>query len=173
MLVPARRWSGSHEAIIMRVAVFLQQQQVDFEFLPHAPAYSAPQRAKHLRLPGAQVAKAVLLRGEASFYLAVLPSTHQVDTELLSQALAQPIRLANDREMADVFRDCEFGVVPPFGTLYGLPTLLDEALEPNSTIVFEGQTSVEAIRLRCQDYERLERPRRLRFAYKQRVPGLN
>jgi len=157
----------------MRVAVFLQQQQVEFEFLPHAPAYSAPQRAKHLRLPGAQVAKAVLLRGEASFYLAVLSSTHQMDTELLSQALGEPIRLADDQEMATVFSDCEYGVVPPFGTLYGLPTILDDSLNADSWIVFEGQTSVEAIRMRCRDYERLERPRRLRFAHKQRLARLH
>ena len=31
-------------------------------------------------------------------------------------------------------------------------------------MVFELQTHVEAIRMKCQDYERLERPRRLRFA---------
>lgn len=157
----------------MRVAAFLQQQQVEYEFLPHAPAYSAPQRAKYLHLPGARVAKAVLLRGTTSFYLAILPSTHQVDTSLLSQALGQPIRLANNREMARVFEDCEFGVVPPFGTLYGLPTLLDESIPTESWIVFEGQTSVEAIRMLCRDYERLEQPRRLRFGHKKQANGLS
>jgi hypothetical protein len=31
-------------------------------------------------------------------------------------------------------------------------------------VVFETHTRVQAIRLRCRDFERLERPRRLRFA---------
>ena len=153
----------------MRVAAFLQQQQVEYEFVPHAPAYSAPQRAKHLRLPGAQVAKAVLLRG-ATYYLAVLPSTHKVDTALLSRQLGQPIRLASEGEMTEVFSDCEFGVVPPFGALYGLASLLDESIHPDTLMVFEGQTTVEAIRLRCRDYERLEKPRRLHFAHKKQAP---
>ena len=55
-------------------------------------------------------------------------------------------------------------VVPPFGTLYGLPTLLDAALRPDSLIAFEAHTHVEAVRLRCRDFERLERPQRLAFS---------
>jgi Ala-tRNA(Pro) deacylase len=66
--------------------------------------------------------------------------------------------------MAEAFRDCEWGVVPPFGDLYGLPTLLDDALTPDALLVFETHTHVEAVRLHCRDFERLERPRRLRFA---------
>jgi Ala-tRNA(Pro) deacylase len=63
-----------------------------------------------------------------------------------------------------VFRDCEWGLASPFGNLYGLPTLLDEALAPEAPLVLEANTHVEAVRLRCADYERLARPRRLRFA---------
>jgi hypothetical protein len=50
--------------------------------------------------------------------------------------------------------------VPPFGNLYGLETVLDESLWPDSWMVFEAHTTVEAIRLRTGDFERLERPRR-------------
>lgn len=148
----------------MRIAAFLNQQQVIFESLPHAPAYSAHQRAKHLNLPGAQVAKAVLLRGSSAFLLAVLPATHQVDADQLGGDLGEPVRLATDDEIADCFPDCERGVVPPFGRLYGLATLLDESIPPDSWLVFDAHTTVEAIRLPCADFERLERPRRLQFA---------
>jgi Ala-tRNA(Pro) deacylase len=155
----------------MRVPQFLQQQRVVYQSLPHAPAYSAPRLAKHLGLPGSQVAKAVLLRGPDSFWLAVLPSTHQADAQILMRALNGPVRLADADEIARVFPDCEFGVVPPFGRLYGLQTLLDESIPSDSWMVFEAHTSVEAIRLHCQDYERLEQPRRLLFARKdQRWP---
>ena len=45
------------------------------------------------------------------------------------------------------------------GRLYGLPTVLEDAISPDATMVFETHTHVEAIRLKCSDYERLERPR--------------
>jgi Ala-tRNA(Pro) deacylase len=148
----------------MRITEFLTEQRVDFEPLTHPPAFTAQKRAKYLHVPGGQVAKGVLLRGPEGYLLAVLPATHRVDTARLERELGGPVRLATDREVAQVFRDCEWGVVPPFGTLYGLPTLLDEGIKPDALIVFETHTHVEAVRLRCRDFERLECPRRLPLA---------
>jgi Ala-tRNA(Pro) deacylase len=148
----------------MRVPDFLMEQHVPFETLLHPPAFTAQKRAKYLRIPGRQVAKSVLLVGPQGYFLAVLPATRQVDTRKLALELVGPVRLAEAHEVADVFRDCEWGVVPPFGGLYGLPTVLEEELSPESLIVLEGNTHAEAVRLRCRDFERVERPRRLRFA---------
>jgi Ala-tRNA(Pro) deacylase len=148
----------------MRVADFLAEQHVPFETLLHPPAFTAQKRAKYLHLSGRQVAKSVLLKGSEGFLLAVLPATHHIDTEALAATLGGRVRLANDDEIADAFRDCEWGVVPPFGALYGLPVVLDEMLSPESWIVFEGNSHVEAVRMRCRDFEELEKPRRLRFA---------
>src|SRR5947209_5127725 len=135
----------------MQLAAFLQDRHVPFESLPHAPAYTATMRAKYLGVPGRQVAKSLLLHGPAGFLLAVLPATHHVDVGLLAAALGGPVRLATDAEITGVFRDCEWGVVPPFGTLYGLTAVLDDEIAPEDFIVFEGQTHVEAVRLRCSD----------------------
>ena len=148
----------------MRIVDLLAAQRIDFESLPHPPAFTAQKLAKYLHVSGHEVAKSVLLKGPAGHLLAVLPATHQIDAEALARELGGPVRLATDQEMAEVFRDCEWGVAPPFGALYGLPTLLDESVPPEAHMVFEAHTHVQAIRLRCRDFERLERPRRLRFA---------
>jgi Ala-tRNA(Pro) deacylase len=147
----------------MRINAFLADQKVPFEALAHPPAYSAQKRAKYLHVSGSRVAKSVLLHGPAGFFLAVLPATHQVDTDRLDRELAGPVRLATAAELADVFRDCEWGVVPPFGALYGMPTVLDDSLPADAVLVFECHTHVDAVRLRCADFERLEQARRLPF----------
>lgn len=148
----------------MRVCQFLMEHHVPFERIMHPPAYSAQKRAKYLHVCGREVAKTVLLAGPEDYLLAVLPATHHVDTEALSVKLGGPVRVASDAEIADVFRDCEWGVVAPFGSLYGLPTVIDACLDPEAMLVFEGALHVEAIRMRCGDFERLERPARLNFA---------
>jgi Ala-tRNA(Pro) deacylase len=148
----------------MSVAEFLTDHQVSFETIYHAPAFSAQKRAKYLHTPGKQVAKCVLLVGPSGYLLAVLPATQQIDLERLSAQLGESMRLAEEQEIAWVFRDCEWGVVPPFGTLYGLSTILDESFNRAALLVFEGRLHAESIRLLCSDYETLERPRRLRFA---------
>jgi len=148
----------------MTVPHFLTDEHVPFETLMHPPAYTAQRRAKYLHVPGDRVAKSVLLRGPDGFVLAVLPATKRVDPRALAEILGGPVRLADANEIADVFRDCEWGVVAPFGARYGLATLLEESVDPNAMIVLEVNAHAEAIRMRCADFERLERPRRLRFA---------
>lgn len=148
----------------MHIPDFLADQQVAFESLLLPPAFSATQRAKVLHVSGRQVAKCVLLITARGPLLAVLPATHHIDLALLASDVGGPVRLAADDEISKVFQDCEWGVVLPFGVLYGLPTILDDSLSPEDMIVFEGNTHVEAVRLRCSDFERLERPRRLCFA---------
>jgi Ala-tRNA(Pro) deacylase len=157
----------------MRVPVYLTDQQIAFETLIHPPAYTAQRRARYLGVSGRQVVKSVLLKGPDDFFLAVLPATHQVDTQALAARHGGPVRLASGCEIATVFQDCEWGVLSPFGRLYGLRTVLEDELAPETLIVFEAHSHAEAIRMRCRDYERLENPRRLRFAQVQTASRCN
>jgi Ala-tRNA(Pro) deacylase len=164
------RWAANHIAnleqgrTIMRVPEILDEQHVPYELIVHAPAYTSRRRARFLHIPGKFLAKCVLLARHRGFMLAVLPATHQVDLDRLSLTLEQPVRLATAQEIADIFRDCEWGVVMPFGTLYGLPTIMDETLDPDSKIVFEAHFHAMTIRMSCRDFERVEKPQRLCFA---------
>lgn len=148
----------------MSVPPILTESRLPYEIILHPPAYTAQKRARFMHVPGAQVAKCVLLKGPGGYILAVLPATRQVDTEHLGAVLGGPVRLADEKDVAEVFRDCEWGVAAPFGTRYGLRTFLDESLAPDAWIVFEVNTHTEAVRMRCADFEELEQPRRLRFA---------
>lgn len=148
----------------MRVSRFLVERHVAHETIVHPPAFTAQKRARFLRIPGQQVAKHVLLVGPEGYFVAILPACRHVDTEALSRQLGGPVRLAEDREIAAVFRDCEWGIVAPFGTLYDLPTVLDESISPDSRVVFEGDSHAVAIRMLCRDFEQLERPRRMPFS---------
>jgi Ala-tRNA(Pro) deacylase len=157
----------------MRVHDYLTQEHVSFETFVHPPAFTAAKRARFLHVPGRQVAKCVLLSCGQQFVLAVLPATHEIDTDALAQALDGPVRLAEPDEMARLFSDCEWGVLSPFGTLYGLPTLLDASFDPTALMLFEAHAHAVAIRMVCADYERLERPRRLAFARAKAAPPLH
>ncbi len=147
----------------MRSADYLARQQVPFEILPHAPALCASKRARNLRLPGREVAKAVLLIGPDGYLLAVLPATHEVDLKLLAASCGGPVHLAPFEEVVHLFSDCERGAVPAFGSLYGLPTLLDTHLTAGE-VVLEAGSHFAGVRLALDDFERLTGALRLSFA---------
>jgi Ala-tRNA(Pro) deacylase len=153
----------------MRIASYLSDHEVAFNALLHPPAYTASRRAHYLRVPGKLFAKSVLLHGPAGYFLAVLPATHSVDLSAASAFAGGPVRLAGRQEIPEVFRDCEWGALAPFGSLYGVPTLLDDSFDPDAMLVFAAQQHGLAIRMRCRDFERLELPRRLRIASEPRA----
>jgi Ala-tRNA(Pro) deacylase len=150
----------------MRIADYLAEQHVPFESLPHPPAFSAQKLAKYLHVKGSEVAKAVLLHGPRGYFLAVLPATHYAELEVLAANQGGSVRLAGAEEVVQVFRDCEWGAVSPFGNLYGLPTLLDANMTPDMWIVVEAGSHVEAVRLSCRDFERIAGSVRVAFARK-------
>jgi Ala-tRNA(Pro) deacylase len=111
------------------------------------------------------VAKSVLLRAGPGYVLAVLPATHQVDLHSVREEVGQDwVELASEREMERLFPDCEPGAHLPFGSLYNIPTLMDDSLAEDQEIVFEGQNHEEAYRMSLQDYETIEHPRKGHFA---------
>jgi Ala-tRNA(Pro) deacylase len=149
----------------MRLDEYLTQQHVMFETLPHQPVYTASRMAQCLHVPGKEVAKTVLVRTGHGHALAVLPANCRVDLDRLRQDLGEDrVEMASEEEMDRIFPDCERGAMPPFGSLYHLPTVVDESLTQDERIVFEGQNHEVAIGMRYQDYEALEHPRRGHFA---------
>jgi len=151
----------------MKLDEFLTGKHIAFQKLPHRPAYTANRMAQALHVPGHEVAKTVLLRTGAGYAVAVLPATHRLDLDELRACLHdEHVDMASENDMDQLFPDCERGAVPPFGSLYRLPTLVDETLTRDEEIVFENQCHEEAIRMAYRDYEAVEHPRHARFAHR-------
>jgi Ala-tRNA(Pro) deacylase len=149
----------------MYIRDVLQGRQVWFQWLLHRPVPGASRFASSVHVPGHRVAKAVLVRAGEGFVLAVLPATTRIDLTRLSLVLdGIPITLATEDEVETVFRDCERGALPPFGRLYGVPTIVDASLAEGEEIVCVGNQRHEGLRIRYSDYELLERPTKARFA---------
>ncbi|MGD9723654.1 MAG: aminoacyl-tRNA deacylase [Pirellulales bacterium] len=151
----------------MNTREYLHQHKVPFELVAHAETYDAPHLAQAVHTPGREVAKAVLLRVDRGYRYAValLPSTHRIDLGALSKALGgAEVELATEVEIAEHCPDCEFGVLPPFGSRFGAETIIDAALAADEQIVFEGDSHTEAIRIKYHDFYDLEHPRVEYFA---------
>lgn len=151
----------------MRVDDLLVSRHISFQRLPHRRTYTANRMAQALHVKGRKVAKTVLLKTAQGHMLAVLPATHHIDLEQLREDLGDPnVALAGEDEMERLFPDCEPGAVPPFGSLYQLPTFMDDSLAQDESIVFEGPDHEQAIRMSLQDYEAIEHPRHAHFAHR-------
>lgn len=151
--------------VLRRLKAYLDENEVEYEVLVHPETYRAPATAEALHVPGKEMAKVVMLKDGADDLMAVLPSTFKLDLHRLREVLSsQTIRLATEEEMAQVFPDCEVGMMPPFGNLYGLDVLVDGILTEDEEIVFPAGTAREAIKMGYGDFEELVVPRVVEFS---------
>jgi Ala-tRNA(Pro) deacylase len=152
---------------------FLQKHHVPFEVIAHDKAFDAQHLAHALHMPGQEVAKTVLLRVDQNYkyVIAVLPSTHMVDLKKMSALLkGATVELATEHEIATRCPDCEFGVLPPFGSHYGAQTIVDISLTKDEHIVFESDSFTEAMRMTYWDFYNYEHPVVADFACRVEAP---
>jgi Ala-tRNA(Pro) deacylase len=148
-----------------RATDVLDEAEIGYEVIHHRADYSAMETAEDTHTPGRQFAKVVVLTTPEGYVMAVLPATKRVDLPLFARiAGTAEVGLAGEDALASLFPDCQTGAEPPFGRPYCVPVYVEESLAEQETITFNAGTHDEAIRMRYADYERLERPRRARFA---------
>lgn len=148
-----------------RLERLFAQKQVSFRVTTHSPAYTAQDVANAEHISGYDVAKVVLAVMDDRLAMVVLPAPYRVDLELLRAGLrAHTVRLAEEREFADVFGDCETGAMPPFGNLYGVEVYVDPALGEHGQITFNAGSHHETMTIAYADFVRLARPTVLALA---------
>lgn len=145
----------------MNIKQFLDEHGIQYQVLQHPPSYQASELAHTLHVHGQIVAKSVLIHANHGYHdvVVVLPAPFNVDLGKLSSVLGgAEVHLGTEQDVRSHCPDCEEGVLPPFGSHYGIETVVDERLAQDEEIIIEGNTHEEAIRLRFADFRRLENP---------------
>ena len=150
---------------VRQLREYLDSHQVRYVVISHSAAFTAPEIAASAHIPGRELAKTVVVKIDDRMAMAVLPSSQQVDFDLLrAVAHARGAALASEREYKDRFPDCEVGAMPPFGNLYGMDVYVAEGLTRDAEIAFNAGSHTELVRLAYRDFERLVQPKVVHFA---------
>lgn len=146
---------------VTRLKRFLDQHDVKYVTLSHAPAYTAQEIAESAHIHGNRLAKVVIVKIDGRMAMAVLPASEKVNTNLLKAAAgARHAELASEAEFRDKFPECELGAMPPFGNLYGMEVFVADTLAAeNGEIAFNAGTHRELVKMAYRDFERLVEPR--------------
>ncbi|MCF7958967.1 MAG: YbaK/EbsC family protein [Phycisphaerae bacterium] len=150
----------------MHVTDYLKEHKVGYQLRSHRPTYTSQEMAAEEHVSGMNIAKPVIVQADGRYYMCVLPACCKVDLEALRSGLgAGEVQLADEREMAKLFPDCELGAEPPFGNMFDLATIMDETMVEGKFIVFQAGRHNQAIKVDMKDYQNLVRPRIMNFSY--------
>jgi Ala-tRNA(Pro) deacylase len=144
-------------ATAARLKSYLDEQAVEYELVPHPHTDTSMATAAAAHVPGDRLAKAVIVCRDSEYLMVVVPSDYHVHLGLLHRYLGEEVGLATEREVAELFPDCEVGAVPPVGAAYGLRTLLDSTLLDEPEIFFESGDHASLIRVSGDDFRELFR----------------
>jgi Ala-tRNA(Pro) deacylase len=134
---------------------YLDARHVVYEIVPHAPTRTAMQNARVCDIPPERLVKGVLLETPDDYLLAVLPSDRRVELPELKNELGLNTRLAGEDDLTMVFDDCAVGAVPPLGFTYGVTTIVDDSLNGQPDVYFEGGDHVSLVHVDQGEFARL------------------
>jgi Ala-tRNA(Pro) deacylase len=145
-------------SVFERIEQFLRRHGAAFDVLRHEPVYTSAEAAAVRGTKLASGAKALVCKADAGWVMFVMPADRRLASKQVRKARAwKSIRFADKQEVLDL-TGLAPGAIPPFGSLFGLPTLCDRALGEHERINFNAGDHSISVSMRYDDYLAVERP---------------
>jgi Ala-tRNA(Pro) deacylase len=143
-------------AIAQTLINYLEERAIDYYTVEHRHTETARASAKSARLPAHQIAKAVVLKDHAGFVVGVIPANRTVEVEWVNEMLlGRSLEIATERDLRDLFQDCEPGAIPALSEAYGIAVVWDDQLGYTSDIFIEAGDHEHLICLERKDFKAL------------------
>ncbi len=142
-------------AVPASVRNYLDREGVVYDTIMHSHTADSSHSAQAAHVPGDRLAKCVVLEDDNGYLMAVIPASHRLDLRAIRRELSRELGLATEREILELFRDCEPGAVPPLGPAYGIDMVLDQSLVDMRDAYFEAGDHESLIHVSGRDFLKL------------------
>ncbi|OMJ80379.1 hypothetical protein SteCoe_19373 [Stentor coeruleus] len=104
-------------------------------------------------------AKAMLLTNGPALFLAVMSASRKLDSKIFKKLTSsKSLRFATEQEVFQTTK-CIPGAVPPFGSIFGVKTYMDESLRTQGdSINFNAGLRTKSVTMRLDDFITVENP---------------
>jgi Ala-tRNA(Pro) deacylase len=142
----------------MSIAPTLQRHldsNVIYEVITHDATMSSTRTAQACHVSGECLAKAIVLRRDGGYMLAVLPASHHIRLGDLKRQVGDDVGLADESELRKLFPDCALGAVPAVGECYGLDVIVDDSIQERPDVYLEGGDHMTLVHMDRAQFVRL------------------
>ena len=145
-----------------KIVFAFKSHEISYEEICHKKVASAIEYQAELGTNLEQQAKALLLRykneGDNGFYVIALQAQKQANLEKLKDLLdVKTLKLAQKSQLMEV-TGCNFGELPPLGSIFGLQLILDRDLLDQEKIYFNAGRLDKSFVVKPDDIVNLENP---------------
>lgn len=152
------------DTVFDRLSGKLTTAGVAFDVLRHDPVYTSEEAAAIRGTTLSSGAKALVCKADDRFVMIVLPADRKLASKLVRKSAGiKSLRFATKEEVLEL-TGLTPGSIPPFGSLFDLPTWCDAGLVDQPRINFNAGDHAISISLALTEYQRVEQPRLGQFA---------
>jgi Ala-tRNA(Pro) deacylase len=150
--------------VLDRLVQRLETKGIPFKLLRHAPVYTSEEAARVRGTTLASGAKALICKADDRFIMVVMPADRRMASRRVRRSESiRSLRFASREEVA-ALTQLQPGAIPPFGSLFNLPTWCDYRLAEQATINFNAGDHSVSMSMSYIDYAAEEQPNVGEFA---------
>ena len=153
-------------AIFTTITELLDQYHFKYEVKEHPPTPTSEDSARERGEPLKIGAKALVLKADDTFLMAIVPGNRKIDSKKLKEILnVNAIRFATEEELFQL-TSLKPGAVPPFGNLFNLSTIMEKSFLEEEYIAFNAGELTKSIKMKTKDFIELVKPSLNEFSMK-------
>jgi Ala-tRNA(Pro) deacylase len=142
-------------AISITIQNYLKDLGINYFPLAHDHTETSSTTAEASHVQGSRLIKAVIIKDDDSYMMALLPTSHHLRLNELRKLLGREVTLAPEEEFAALFGDCETGAIPALGMAYGLGVIVEDNLAKNGDLFFEGGDHETLVHMQAEAFQDL------------------
>jgi Ala-tRNA(Pro) deacylase len=147
------------ETVFDHVCQLLEKKSIPHDVLRHAPVFTSEEAAAIRGTPLASGAKALICKADDRFVMIVLPADRKLASKSVRKGEGiKSLRFATKEEVQEL-TGLTPGSIPPFGSLFSLPTFCDHRLAGQPRINFNAGDHSISISMSYSDYLQAEQPK--------------
>jgi len=126
-------------SIPQKIQKFLEKNKTKYEPIEHRTVYTAYDKAATLKVPEKTIGKTLIMKTDRDYSLVLIPANKNLDKVKLRKAVkAKSVDFAKEAWVKKNLKGVKVGAVPPFGSLWKLPTFIDRSLINQPKIIING-----------------------------------
>ena len=163
-------------AISKKIIQYLDDNKYKYEIVEHKTTYTAWDTAQTEKIKPTEVAKALVMKADSDYVLAMLPANRNLD----KQKLLKTINANRKKAGAKNYKKIDFakeawmkkslpgkvGATPPFGKIIKIDIFIDSLLAKNKKIYLGSGEYTNSIRVNTGQYLKIENPTKGVFSKK-------
>ena len=152
--------------MLKKLENFLDKKKIKYKLVKHRKVYTAYDAAATQHVDLKCIVKCLLVKADSDFVLIVLPAHKKLDTVKLKKLINKE-RKKNEEKTVKKLKICSEtviknnvtkgkGAIPPFGSLYGFETYVDQSLMKQKKINMNAGSFTESIEMTPAQYKKAE-----------------